>query len=278
MMTHLAGVDVIMLTKNSIKPCLKECLDSIYKNIPVNDLIIVDGGSVDGTTELLRQYPRVKILMDKNGNRATSRQLGVNEVKTDWFIFIDSDVILCEKWFEYVKKYLGISSIGAVWGAALQRATPYQVRYSTMARLYGKNEEWMAVKAGQRRGLTHDTIIRRKTIEGIRIPANLHVLEDHYIRTYIESRGYKWVATAKPFCYHIAHGRERPKDWYIFGQASKTLGLVKLKNIIAYALFGPYKSLLIYLNSRNLDAAKTQYLTYIYIIKGWLNTRRSQGA
>ncbi len=266
-----SSIDVIMLTKNSIKPCLIECLDSLYKGIPVNNLIVVDGGSTDGTLELLTNYPRIKLLMDEKGNRATSRQIGIDNVKTDWFMFIDSDVILCDKWFDLVKKYLDRPSIGAIWGAALQRAEAYQIRYSTMAKLYGKDEEWIAVRAGQLRGLTHDTIIRRKATEGIKIPTNLHVLEDHYIRLYVEGKGYKWISTNRPFCYHVANERERPKDWYIFGQASKTLGLVKSKNIIMYILLGPYKSLLIYLNSRNWSAAKTQYLTYIYIIKGWFN-------
>jgi glycosyltransferase involved in cell wall biosynthesis len=267
----MTQLDAIMLTKNSLKPCLEECLDSLYRNVPVSRLIVVDGGSTDGTLELVKSYPKVEIVSDAEGNRATSRQKGIEEVRTDWFMFIDSDVVLCERWFEWARKYLDAPSVGAVWGAALQRATPYQVRYSTMAKVYGKNEEWVAVKAGRRRGLTHDTIIRRGAIEGIKIPSNLHVLEDHYIRSYIEGRGYRWISTGRPFCYHIAHERERPKDWYMFGQASKTLGLVRFRNIIAYMVLGPYKSLLIYLNSRDLDAARTQYLTYIYIMKGWFN-------
>ena len=44
-------IDVVLLTKNSIKPCLKECVESIFANLPVNRLIVVDGGSTDGTLE-----------------------------------------------------------------------------------------------------------------------------------------------------------------------------------------------------------------------------------
>jgi len=273
-MMGVLAIDVVMLTKNSIKPCLAECLDSLYKNVPVNNLIVVDGGSADGTLELLKNYPKVKLLMDEKGNRATSRQIGIDNARTDWFMFIDSDVILCEKWFDLVKRYLDRPSVGAVWGATLERAIAHQIRYSTRAKLYGKDEEWVSVRAGRSRGMTHDTILRLKAVEGIKIPTELHVLEDHYIRLHVEGKGYKWISTAEPFCYHIAHERERPKDWYIFGQVSRMLGVVKPKNIIMYILLGPYKSLLIYLNSRNFNAAKTQYLTYIYIIKGWFNPLR----
>ncbi len=32
-----------------MKPCLKECLDAVYANVPVGRLLVVDGGSTDGT-------------------------------------------------------------------------------------------------------------------------------------------------------------------------------------------------------------------------------------
>lgn len=266
------SVDAIMLTKNSVKPCLKECLDSIYRNVPVNNLIVVDGGSGDGTIELVKRYPRVKILMDLKGNRATSRQMGIEAVETEWFAFFDSDVILCDRWFEYTKPYLVDPKVGAVWGAAVQRSSSDHARYTAMGRLYGKDELWIAVKAGRKRGLTHDTIVRKEAVEGIKIPSDLHVLEDHYIRIYVESRGYKWLSVPRPYCYHYAHSRERPKDYFIFGRAAKKIGFLKLPTVLTYLFFGVPKSLWIYLNTGNKHAARTQYITYIYIIKGWLST------
>ena len=266
-----SSVDAVMLTKNSMKPCLKECLDSIYKNVPVNSLIAVDGGSTDGTLELLKSYPRVKIIVDAKGNRATSRQLGIEAVETEWFVFLDSDVILCDKWFDYAKIYLKDPKVGAVWGAALQRSSSDLARYSAMGKLYGKDEMWIAVKAGRRRGLTHDTIVRTEAVKGIRIPSDLHVLEDHYIRMYVEGRGYKWLSVPRPYCFHYAHSRERPKDYFIFGRAAKKIRFLKLHTVLMYLFFGVPKSLWIYLDSGSLQAAKAQYTTYIYIIKGWFS-------
>jgi len=271
MMLAPTSVDTIILTKNSLKPCLKECLDSIYKNIPVHSMIAVDGGSTDGTLELLKQYPRVKVIMDTRGNRATSRQLGIEAVQTDWFVFLDSDIILCDNWFEYVKPYLKDPRVGAVWGAALQRSASDLARYSAMGRLYGKDELWIAVKAGRKRGLTHDTIVRTKAVEGIVIPQDLHVLEDHYIRMHVEKMGYRWLSVPKPYCYHHAHARERPKDYFTFGRAARKLGFLKLPTVLMYIFLGVPKSLWIYLSTGSKRAAKAQYVTYIYIIKGWLS-------
>jgi len=76
-------VDVVLLTKNSNKPVLRLILESLYKNVNVNRLIVVDGGSTDGTVELLSKYPKIKIHYDANGSRATSREIGTKCVETE---------------------------------------------------------------------------------------------------------------------------------------------------------------------------------------------------
>ncbi len=44
-------VDVVLLTKNS-DYLLEKCITSIYENIPVNNLIVVDGFSTDRTMDI----------------------------------------------------------------------------------------------------------------------------------------------------------------------------------------------------------------------------------
>ena len=36
-------------------------------------------------------------------------------VKSDWFMFVDSDVILSKNWFDQAKKLVN-DDVGAVWG------------------------------------------------------------------------------------------------------------------------------------------------------------------
>src|SRR3989304_3450578 len=84
------SVDVVLLTKNSEK-VLEKCLTSVYENVPVNQLIVIDGYSTDKTIDILssfnRKYQNVKITHDK-GTRATAREKGIQQVKTDWYMFI----------------------------------------------------------------------------------------------------------------------------------------------------------------------------------------------
>jgi hypothetical protein len=51
---------------------------------------------------MIRKYfPEAKVIFDK-GTRATARQKGIEAVGTEWFVFVDSDVVLKEGWFETV--------------------------------------------------------------------------------------------------------------------------------------------------------------------------------
>jgi glycosyltransferase involved in cell wall biosynthesis len=70
-------IDVVVLTKNS-EHLLDKCLASVYENVPVKNLIIVDGFSTDRTLK-------------------------------------DSDVILSRGWFRKAEKNVR-SDVGAVWG------------------------------------------------------------------------------------------------------------------------------------------------------------------
>lgn len=94
-------VDVVVLTKNSER-VLEKSVGSIYDNLPVNKLIVVDGYSTDRTLEILerfnRTYHNVEVTMDK-GTRATAREKGIRQVSTEWFVFVDSDVVLCHDWY-----------------------------------------------------------------------------------------------------------------------------------------------------------------------------------
>ncbi len=262
------AVDIIMLTKNSMLPCLKECVQSIYQHVPVSRFIVVDGGSTDETLGLISKYPNVLIISDPFGNRATARQLGIEASRTEFVLMVDSDVVLCENWYNKASRFL-TEHIGAIWGSALQRSTSDYARYRAMGMFYGMDEVALAVRHGKKRGLTHDTLIRRKALDGLRIPADLAVLEDHYIRMHVESKGYVWLSVEDPYCLHYAHNRERPKDWYEFGRAARSIGFLEFRNVLVYIVFGLPKSLWILASTRNAHAAKVQLDTYYHIVRGW---------
>ena len=209
-------IDVVLLTKNSIKPCLALCLNSIRKEIPIHRLIVVDGGSVDGTLELIKQYKDLNplIIVDKKGNRATSRQIGISKVETEFFAFIDSDVILTKGWFNDAIKYFDDPYVGGVWGAAIPIEPRRKKYYTMMTRLYRTTILELAKKQGLVRGMLHDTLLKTEVVKDIQIPPELHVMEDHYVRRHVENKGYKWIATEKPYCLHYVRERSFKDAYY----------------------------------------------------------------
>jgi len=198
------GVDVVVLTKNSER-VLRECLASVYENVPVDRLIIVDGHSTDATLTIVKEfnekYRNVVLIKDK-GTRGTARQKGIREVKTDWFMFVDSDVVLCNKWFKKAEK-LTKDGVGAIWGIEIWSV----LKNAKILKLF----ERVTMKIFGKKGGTHDLLVRREAVEDICIPPHLHTYEDSYIKSWICKKGYEIIPAYEPYCIHY-----RPEDvWTI---------------------------------------------------------------
>ncbi len=189
-------VDVAILTMNSGR-MLRECINSVYKNIPVNNLIIIDGHSTDTTADIVKEfqekYGNVTFVQEK-GTRGAARQKAIQLVKSDWFIFVDSDVLLSKNWFAEAQKLVK-DDVGAIWGIEIWSV----LRDSKLLKLF----ERVTIKIFEKRGGTHDTLIRRTSVEDIKIPYQLHTYEDGYIKDWIEKKGYKVLGVYEPYCVHF---------------------------------------------------------------------------
>jgi glycosyltransferase involved in cell wall biosynthesis len=232
------SVDVVLLTKNSER-VLEKCLESVYQNVPVNRLIVVDGYSTDRTLEILSQFNRkhhnVKVVYDR-GTRATARQKGIENVETEWFIFVDSDVVLCRNWYQKAIKHIN-NNVGAVWGIEVWSTLQNQATLKMFLIITRKIFEL--------RGGTHDTLIRVNLVKDIEIPKNLHVFEDAYIKEWITRKGYEMVACYDPYCVHY----RPPNVWTLQGSLSIIADAIRfgsfrliVKLILAYGFYTAYSA------------------------------------
>lgn len=220
----MGPIDVVMLTKNS-DHLLRECLESIYEYVPVRRLIVVDASSTDGTLRILNEFDEkngnVEITVD-NGTRARAREVGIGKVETDWFMFADSDVILCKDWMEKAEKQID-DDVGAVWGLNVD-VIP-SVKNKVFLRLLGS----VARECFNLRGGMHDTLIRTEAVRDIRIPEQLHSYEDWFIVNWIKKKGYKVLIGEDIYCLHL-----RPReDWDM--RESLHLAALELKCGLAYS-------------------------------------------
>jgi len=262
-------VDVVILTKNSLAPCLKECLDSMYANIPVNRLIVVDGGSTDKTIDLIQKYPKTEIIDDSHGNRATARQKGIEAAETTWHLHVDSDVILCKDWFKKAQTHM-LPDIGAIWGVAIPRDQHVFNIAKAMAKLYRKDVvEWIMQQQHLKRYLTHDTLIRTEAVKDIKIPADLHIWEDHYIGNHVVAKNYKWIKTRDPYCIHYFHERRGFEDFVNSGRLARKIRAYTNHQVLLRLGLAIPKSLWIVVATRDFKASKLQLENYIGLAKGW---------
>jgi glycosyltransferase involved in cell wall biosynthesis len=190
-------VDVVLLTKNS-EHLLVKCLTSVYQNVPIKNLIVIDGFSTDRTLEILEKFNRKfgnVLLVQMEGSRAKARTEGIRRVSTEWFMFVDSDVLLCKDWFKKAQADLK-SGVGAVWGLNVD------VLPNVKDKRIIKFQSLIARQCFKLRGGTHDTLLLHKAVEGIKIPEQLHAYEDAYIVRWVEEHGYKAVVGSDVYCLH----------------------------------------------------------------------------
>lgn len=98
----------------------KQTVDNIYSVTNNFNFIIVDNGSTDGTIEYLNelkeQHDNITLYFYKtNTGVATGRNRALKiaaELNTDYFVTIDNDVLLPEKWLEDCQDVIDMTGYG----------------------------------------------------------------------------------------------------------------------------------------------------------------------
>ena len=85
-------ISVIIPTCNRVET-LPRALDSVLaQTLSVDEVIVVDDGSTDGTADLFRaSYPQVRLMQQPNRGVSAARNHGIRKATGDWIAFLDSD-------------------------------------------------------------------------------------------------------------------------------------------------------------------------------------------
>jgi GT2 family glycosyltransferase len=106
----------IIIRSWNFLPYLKLCLKSIqkYTDIPY-ELIIVDNNSIDGTRSFLKNVHYKKIFNKRNLGVSVSLRQVEKEVKTDFLISLESDIVVSRNWAsDLLKIYFSYPNIKAM--------------------------------------------------------------------------------------------------------------------------------------------------------------------
>ena len=91
-----------------IEKCIISCIEQTYKNI---EIIIVNDGSKDKSRKICEEYAkkdnRIKLINKENGGLSDARNVGTENAKGDYILYIDGDDYIektaCEELIDVVK-------------------------------------------------------------------------------------------------------------------------------------------------------------------------------
>lgn len=98
-------ISVVIPTYNR-KNFLKEAVESVLRQNNVKkEVIVIDDGSTDGTSDLIKEYP-VKYFFQENKGPSSARNLGILNSKGKYISFLDSDDLWLENKLFHQLKFL----------------------------------------------------------------------------------------------------------------------------------------------------------------------------
>ena len=94
-------ISVVIPTFNRIR-LVARAIDSVLKqSLNPYEIIVVDDGSDDGTSEMIQnKYKSIKLIQQQNNGVSAARNNGIKHAKGDWIALLDSDDEWTEKKLE----------------------------------------------------------------------------------------------------------------------------------------------------------------------------------
>ena len=113
-------ISVIMPSLN-VKEYIKECVDSVLnQTLKDIEVIFIDGGSTDGTLEILKEYvekdSRTKLLMSNKKSYGHQVNLGLENATGDYISIIETDDFIQRNMFESLYGLTENSNVDMVKG------------------------------------------------------------------------------------------------------------------------------------------------------------------
>ena len=92
MMKKFSIIVPIYNTEKYLEKCLDSIVNQTYKDF---EIILVNDGSTDNSKEIIKKYIKkydfIKLINEKNQGLSAARNNGIKEVKTPFFLLVDSD-------------------------------------------------------------------------------------------------------------------------------------------------------------------------------------------
>lgn len=242
------SVSFLILTFDS---CLhiRQCLDSIlFQDFRDYEVIIIDGGSTDGTLEILEEYSRAhanfQFFINPNTTIGRARAHGMTHVQGNLIVFLDSDCVLpVSNWISDMivgidsKKIAGVFTFGKY-----NPRDPSILRYSILSNPYRKAIQNTLIGSHNYIPIgTGHIIIRRQLIEEAGGFQDLVAAEDIEVTYKIAKMGYlfKYMPGLEVYHYHVSSLSQliKKNKRNISGGMNSTVWKAQYLNSKSYSFF-----------------------------------------
>lgn len=102
-------ISVIIPALNE-EECIIGCLEGLLNEGCECEIIVIDGGSVDRTVELVERYPGVSVIRSQKG-RGLQMDLGASFASNDILLFLHADTLLDDGWASAISSAMADTSV-----------------------------------------------------------------------------------------------------------------------------------------------------------------------
>lgn len=193
----MVNTSVIITVKNEENSIL-HLLNSLEKqSLKPQEVIIVDGGSKDGTVETIKSFVTSKspfrLILADGANRSKGRNIGISAANSEMIACTDAGVVLDKLWLENLIKPLmheGVDFVGGVYvqsGESLLQKCTGILQYPNLEKLHADDFLPSSRSVAFRKAVW-------KAVGGY--PEHLEKAEDTYFDLAVRGKGFK-VALAR---------------------------------------------------------------------------------
>jgi len=212
----LPPMDVVICTLNS-EHSIEACIESVLRELAAQRIHIVDGGSTDATLDIVHRFPQVTVHLRPNLTLGQSRAFSFTLPQTDWFLQIDSDVVLREGWAKVAAEHFGRADV---------------LEFGTVNHWEFLNPppEAVGTRTYEHRAFFFANVMRTEAVRAINLDfPPLQNWEEELTRRRMSERGFSWLKTGITHADHCS----RPVRY----QGRSIVKLVRARPFPAFAHF-----------------------------------------
>ena len=220
-------------------------INSIKRQPNVNRIIVIQAmRGPKGQRRMLQDFKRrgiIDVLKYEKEGLAYARWLGIQEVQTEYFVFVDGDVILDDIWFEVMEFYLNATTEFVDSEIETHQVVidkPPAVLFAVLARNAVHKAYLLKTEAcveEKYRMFTYDTIIKTEYVADWNPPKDLHAFEDYHMAEHIRGKDGRIWRVINPSLHQHQGSDFKSAAWNAAG--ARNVGLYKNWRDIARVFF-----------------------------------------